>query len=188
MPGPARQQGGEGVHILQLAGHQDLPGQGLAVQVILAQHGGENVRLLLVGGGREHLHLPAQKIAVLNVQHGAAAADLARVHAPHVRVGADSGDDLLGLAQHGDGPDAVPQGGGLFKVQLLRRLLHLLLQLRRQLAVVAAEDPHRLADPGLILRLARAVRAAEAVAAADVVVQAGPLPADVPGKLAGTGG
>lgn len=122
------------------------------------------------------------------MQHGAAAADLARVHAPHVRVGADSGDDLLGLAQHGDGPDAVPQGGGLFKVQLLRRLLHLLLQLRRQLAVVAAEDPHRLADPGLILRLARAVRAAEAVAAADVVVQAGPLPADVPGKLAGTGG
>ena len=184
----ARQQGGEGVHILRLTGHQDLPGQGLTAQIILAQHGGEDIRLLLVGGGGEHLHLPAQKIAVLNVQHGAAAADLARVHAPHIRVGADPGNNLLGLAQHRNGPDPVPQGGGLFKVQLLRRLFHLLAQLRRQLAVVAAEDPHRLADAGLILRLTGAVRAAEAVAAANVVIQAGPLPADIPGKLAGADG
>jgi DNA-binding transcriptional MocR family regulator len=88
------------------------------------------------------------------VQHGAAGAHLSHVHAPHVRVGADPGDDLLLLAQHGDGPDAVPQGGGLFKVQLLRRLLHLHLQLRRQLAVVAGENALRLPDAALRSRAA----------------------------------
>ena len=98
------------------------------------------------------------------MQHGAAGAHLPHVHAPHVRVGADPGDDLLLLAQHGDGPDAIPQGGGLFKVQLLRRLLHLRLQLRRQLAVVAGENALRLPDAAAVLRLIRSARQTEAVA------------------------
>ena len=40
--------------------------------------------------------------------------------------------------------NAVPQGGGPFKVQLLRRLRHLLLHLPGQGPVVSAEDPRRL--------------------------------------------
>ena len=188
MAGPARQQGGEGLHVLHRLRQQNFRRQCATLQIVLLQHRRQHLRQGLVGGGGEHLHLPAQQIAVLDVQHGTAGAHLSHVHAPHVRVGADPGNDLLLLAQHGDGPDAIPQSGGLFKVQLLRRLLHLRLQLRRQLAVVAGENALRLPDAAAVLRLIRPARQTEAIAPADVVVQAGPLPADVPWELPGADG
>ena len=122
------------------------------------------------------------------MQHAEAPAHLAPVQAPYIRVGAHPGNDPLGLAQHAHRPNAVPQGGGPFKVQLLRRLRHLLLHLPGQGPVVPAEDPRRLLNAPLILRLSRTLRAAEAIAFSDVQIQAGPLFSDVPGKFPAAGG
>ena len=122
------------------------------------------------------------------MQHRRAAPHRSGVYAPHVRVGAHARNDLLLLAQHLQGLHPVPEGGGLFKFQILRRLLHLLAKGRRYLPQLAAQQLRRLGHPGLILPLAGAVGRAEAVAFSDVVVEAGPLLADVPGELAVAGG
>ena len=122
------------------------------------------------------------------MQHAETPAHLSPIQPPYVRVGAHAGDDPLGLAQHGDGAEAIPQGGSLFKVQRFRRLLHFLLQLLGEGAVVAGENVGGLLDAPAVLRLIGAVRTAEAVALADVQVQARPLLADVPREFSGAGG
>ena len=65
------------------------------------------------------------------MQHGAAALERAAVNAPDIGIGADAGDDLLALAQHLDGADAVAQCRRLLKVQICGLLLHLLAQRAR---------------------------------------------------------
>ena len=114
--------------VLRQGGHADLLGHGAAALIILPQHGGQDFALVLLCAGSKHLHLPAQQIPVLQVQHAEAPAYLAPVQPPYIRVGAHSGDDLLGLAQNTYGADPVPQGGGPFKIQRFRRLLHFPLQ------------------------------------------------------------
>ena len=122
------------------------------------------------------------------MQHRRAAPYRPDVYAPHVRIGAHPGDDLLLLAQHLQGLHPVTEGGRLFKFQRFCRHLHLLPQPCRHLPQLAAQQLRRLGHPGLILRLTGAVGRAEAVAFPDVVVQTRPLLADVPGELAVAGG
>ena len=62
--------------ILQCAREKDLCGENAAIEVILAQHGAEDFAFALVGSSGENLHFAAQQVAVLDVQHGAAAAHL----------------------------------------------------------------------------------------------------------------
>ena len=178
----------QGLRVLRQGRHADLLRCRAPARVILPQHGGEGLPLVLLGSGGEDLYLPAQEVSLLQMQHAEAPAHLAPVQAPYIRVGAHPGNDPLGLAQHAHRPNAVPQGGGPFKVQLLRRLGHLLLHLPGQGPVVAAENTRRLLRAPLILRLSRPLRAAEAVAFSDVQIQAGPLFSDVPGEFPAAGG
>ena len=173
----------QGLRVLRQGCHADLPRCRAPARVILPQHGGEGLPLVLLGSGGEDLYLPAQEVSLLQMQHAEAPAHLAPVQAPYIRVGAHPGNDPLGLAQHAHRPNAVPQGGGPFKVQLLRRLGHLLLHLPGQGPVVAAENTRRLLRAPLILRLSRPLRAFS-----DVQIQAGPLFSDVPGEFPAAGG
>lgn len=79
------QQGGQGIHILDGQGEQDLPGQHLAIQIVLGHHGAQQ-RGVVLGGG-QHLHPAAQQVAVLDVQHGAAGPG-GPVYTPHTSVSA----------------------------------------------------------------------------------------------------
>ena len=187
VPRLLREKRPERFALLRQHRQQDLHRDGAAAEVVLAQHRREDGRLVLLTLSGEDVDLAAEEIAVLDVQHAPPAAHRAGVHAPHVRVGADARDDLLRLAEDGDGADAVAQGGRAFELQRFGGLLHLRLQLRRQLAVVTAEDALGLSDAGLILRAARPVRQTEPVAPADVVVQARALAPDVARKLARAG-
>ena len=122
------------------------------------------------------------------MQHRRAAPYRPDVYAPHVRIGAHPGDDLLLLAQHLQSLHPVTERRCLFKFQRFRRRLHLLPEVRRHLPQLATQQLRRLGHPGVILRLTGAVGRAEAVAFPDVVIQARPLLADVPGELAVAGG
>ena len=92
------------------------------------------------------------------------------------------------LAQHGQGLDPVPELGGGLKLQVFRRPLHLGGQLLGELAQLASEETAGLLHPLLIDGFAGTVLPAKTVAFADMIVEAGPLLADVPGKLAAAGG
>ena len=181
-----RQQGGQRVRVLHSGRQQDLPRQGLAGQVVLRHHGGQQ-HVLAVGGVGEYLRLPRQQVAVFNVQHRHAGTGGTGIRAPYVGIGADTGDDPLLLAQHRQGLDLIPQGGGRLEVQRLRRGGHFL----RQLSGDGAQPP---LQQGCGLRHAAAVllpvrlTPAKAVAPTHVEVQAGALLADVPRKPAGAGG
>ena len=159
-------------------GQQDLPRQHAARKVILRQERRERIGLGLVGGGSENARLAAGDAAILHVDNGAAGLGGARVEAPDVGVGADAGDDLLALAEHLDGGDAVAQDSGLLEVQLLRLVLHLGLQLACERLIVTREERARLLDALLIFLRVR-LAAAEAVAAAHVMVEAGALLPDI---------
>ena len=122
------------------------------------------------------------------MQHRRPGAHLAGEQAPDVGVGADACDDLLLLCQHRQGPHLIPEGCRLFKGQGLGGLVHLALQLSPELGQLALKEAGPPGDaPGVLLR-PRPLGEAPAVAFADVVVEAGPLPANVPGEAAGAGG
>ena len=182
------QQCGEGIAAVKKTGQQDLPGQHGLIQIVLAQHGGKHLRRRLLGGGGKDLGLAAQQVAVFNVQHCRAASHGAGIYAPYIGVGAHAGNDLLLLAQHLQRLHPVPQGGGFFKFQRFRRRFHLLPQSRRHLPQLTVQQLHRLRHALAVLRAVRPIRTAKAVAFADVIVQTGPLLANVPGELPVAGG
>ena len=119
------------IRSLDLAGQQDLARQHAARKVILRQQRRQNGLLALVLRRGEEIQVASRHAAVLDVQHGAAALERAAVNSPDIGVGADAGDDLLPLAQHLDGADAVAQRRRLLKVQICGLLLHLLAQRAR---------------------------------------------------------
>ncbi len=171
-----------GVHAQQNFVGQNGPGQ-----IVLGGDGRQQFRRRLLHGCRQQFRLPAHQVAVFHVEHGVAALPRSPEHAPHIRVGAQSGDHRLLLAQGADGLDAVPQLGRLLKPQGLRLRLHFCGHVPDQLLGTALQQLAGLLDPAVIFRL-RHLRTAEAVAPAHVEVQAGPLRADIPGELAAAGG
>ena len=122
------------------------------------------------------------------MENGAAGPGGAGIRAPDIGVGADTGDDLLVLGQHGQGPHTVAEGGSRLEVQGLRRGVHLFRQLGRDGAQLALQQGGGLGHAAAVFRRVRAVRAAEAVTPAHVEVQAGALLADVAGEAPGAGG
>ena len=182
-----RQQGGERVSVIDGGGKQYLTGQRLAGQIVLGHHSGKQ-GALAVGSVGEHLGLPGQEIAVFNVENGAAGPGGAGIRAPDIGVGADTGDDLLVLGQHGQGPYTVAEGGSRLEVQGLRRRGHPFRQLGSDGAQLALQQGGGLGHAAAVFRRVRTVRAAEAVTPAHVEVQAGALLADVAGEPSGTGG
>ena len=119
------------VRALDLAGQQNFARQHTLVEVILRQQCRQDHLLALVLRRGEEVQVSTRHAAVLDVQHSAAAFERAAVNAPDIGVGADAGDDLLPLAQHLDGADAVAQRRRLLKVQRRSLLLHLLAQRAR---------------------------------------------------------
>ncbi len=119
------------VRALDLAGQKNFARQHALIEVILRQQRRQNHLLALVLRRGEEVQVSTRHAAVLNVQHSAAAFERAAVNAPDISIGADAGDDLLPLAQHLDGADAVAQCRRLLKVQICGLLLHLLAQRAR---------------------------------------------------------
>ena len=83
--------------------------------------------------------------------------------------------------------DAVTEGRRLFKLPVLRRLCHLLLHGGAHLPQLTGEEPCRLLHAAAILRPIGAIGAAKAITLTDMVVEAGPLFANIAGKTAGAG-
>src|SRR5699024_4049197 len=106
-----------------------------------------------------------------------------QVQPSHIGVGTDAGNDLLPFAEDFDGLDTVPEGGSLLKAQILRRLFHLPSQLFGDSTDLPLQQLYRHIDTAVVL-LGSHGSPAEAVTAAHVVVEAGPLLADIPGKVA----
>ena len=119
------------VRALDLAGQKNFARQHALIEVILRQQRRQDHLLALVLRRGEEVQVSTRHAAVLNVQHSAAAFERAAVNSPDIGVGADAGDDLLSLAQHLDGADAVAQRRRLLKVQICGLLLHLLAQRAR---------------------------------------------------------
>ena len=159
---------------------ENLPGQQAPGSVILDQKGGQDFLRRLPRRGKD-LQVPPGELPLLEVEHRHPAADLPHVEAQHIGVCQVARHHLLALAQQGDGPETVPEGGGLLKLQGLRRFLHLALQLLLHLAKLSLQQPHRLFD-GLLVLASRDLLPAVAVTLAHVVVEAGSLLSLVPGK------
>ncbi len=174
------------VRALDLAGQENFARQHALIEVILRQQRRQDHLLALVLRRGEEVQIAPRHAAVLNVQHGAAAFERAAVNAPDIGVGADAGNDLLALAQHFDGADAVAQRRRLLKVQRRSLPLHLLAQRAGEPAVVAVQQLLGLPNAAQILLLVRRA-AAEGVAAPHVVVEAGALLADVAREGAAAG-
>ena len=121
------------------------------------------------------------------MEHRKAALGIPQKQAAHVHIRAQGGHHLLALAQQLDGLDPVPVLGGGLKPQGLGGLLHLFGELLLHRPKIALQQLHRLANALPVLLLGH-LRAAPAVAVAQVMVQTGPLLADIPGELFLAGG
>ena len=150
--------------------------------VILAHQVGYGLAVLFQGF-LHHFRVLAYQVAVDKVQHGEAAFS-PPAEADGIGIGKGGGNDPLAVGEIFHRPQPVPQFGGLFKAQLLRRLLHLTAQVLQQLAALALQDQGRLAHAAAIF-LAAAVLQAPAQAGAHMVIETGSLLADVPGELPG---
>ena len=139
-------------------------------------------------GPREVLHLLGHEAPVADHPAPAHEEDLHRRlqrvlgQADDVEVLGPVRDHLLGLGGLVDGDDAVAQAGGPLELQLLAGGQHLGLQPGQHRLGVAREEPHEVVDVAVVgLVVDRAD--ARARAAVDVVEQAGPAQALVPGEL-----
>ena len=121
------------------------------------------------------------------MQHRRAALGSAAVDAPHIGVGTSTRNNLLLLGENGQGLDAVAKCRRFFKLPVLRSRPHLLLHGGTHLPQLAREEPRRLLHAAAILRPIGAIGAAKAVTFADMVVEAGPLLANIPRESAGAG-
>ena len=101
-----------------------------------------------------------------------------------VGVGEGGGDDALFVGKALDSAQSVAQLGGPLKAQFFRRLFHLSAQIFDQLPALAVEDQGSLHHAAAVI-LRVAVAEAPAGACAHVIVETGPLFADIPRKLAG---
>ena len=152
----------------------------------MQQQGRQDLAPVLQYRGGKELRLPAGELPLLIVEDSVAALG-PQVQAPHIGISADPGDDLLPFAEDFDRLDPVPEGGGLLKAQVFRRLFHLPHQLLGDGADLPLQQLYRHVNPPVVL-LGSHDRAAEAVAATHVVVEAGPLLADIPWEAAAAGG
>ena len=119
------------------------------------------------------------------MQHGKAAFRAAH-ETDGVRIGAGGGDDALAVFQRGYGAHPVAQAPGLFKPEVFGRGIHLGLDAPDELRAAPFKDIHGLADRAAVLFPAR-LAAAPAAARTHLVLQAGPVLADVAREHAAAG-
>ena len=180
--GGLAEQGLQLLPILDLAGQKDVLGPAAPVGGVVLPHQIGDRLAVLLQRLVHHLHVLAGQVPVHEMQHGEAGLG-APAEADGVGIGEGRGDHPLLDGHALDGPHPVPKLRGFLKAQLLRRLLHLALQIFDQFPALSLQDQHRLAHPGPVV-LRAAVLQTPAGAGAHVVVQAGPLLADVPGEFA----
>ena len=174
------EQAGQIRRPLQVFRQKNLPGQDPPRAVILDQERRENLLHRLPCSG-EDLQVPPGQFPALEVEHRHHRTHRADIQAQHVGVRQKSSHHLLPLSQEGNGPQPVPQGGGLFKLQVLCGGLHLGAQVLLHLAELPLQQVDGLVD-GLVVLAAGDLFAAVAVALAHVEVQARPLLPLVPGE------
>ena len=102
--------------------------------------------------------------------------------AHHVEVLGPVRDHLLGLGRLVHGDDAVAQAGGALELEVLGGVQHLGFQPVQHRLGVAREEPHQVVDVAVVGLVVDGAHA-RARAAVDVVEQAGPAQALVPGEL-----
>ena len=121
------------------------------------------------------------------MKHGKAALGVAQKQTAYVHIRPQRGHHLLPGAQQLDRLDAVAVLRRRLEAQLLGGALHLLTQLLLHGGKIALQQLHRLSD-ALPVGLLSHLRTAPAVAVAQMVIEAGALFSDVPGKLLFAGG
>ena len=185
VPRELREELRERLGVLRLRGQEDVLRPGPALGIILPHEAGDGLAVLLQRLLHE-LEVLGREVAADEVEHREAALGPA-VKAHGVRVRVNGGDDALAVAQALDGPDAVPVGRGELELQLLRGGEHLLRQFLGELLCLAAEDHGGLLHGGVVF-LRRVPGHAPSGAGTHVIVEAGPLLADVARELPRAGG
>ena len=162
--------------VVHLRREENAARRGLARQIVLLDKRRQRVVRLL--RHRQDLIVLIHEVALDKVQHRKAGLRLRLVPADDVGVRHRACRDELLLPEQLNGAQTVAVFRRALKAQLLGCSLHLLLQLLTQALVLALEQKDGLLQPRVIVRLLHA-GPAPAVAALHLIVQAGPLPADV---------
>ena len=176
---------GEKLRVLRFAVQEDVPGNVrrggvVAVQKLAADLG-------KVGDLVEKVGQLVQQPPFPVLDHHSAGQEVVLGKGDNVQVLVGPQEDLLGGGDLLDGPDAVPEPGGLLEVQVLGGGFHLLFQGLHRGGAAVADVVDSLVDQGLVLLLAHLPHA-EAEAPVDVVVQTGPPLAEFLGKSPGAAG
>ena len=150
--------------------------RGLSRQIVLLDKRRQRIVRLL--RHRQDLIVLIHQIALDKVQHCKAGLRLRLVPADDVCICHCARRDELLLPEQLNGAQTVAVFRRALKAQLLGCSLHLLLQLLTQALVLALEQKDGLLQPRVIVRLLHA-GPAPPVAAVHLIIQAGPLPADV---------
>ena len=166
----------EQLRVLHLAWQEDLLRRAAARQIILLDQ--RRDRLLRRLRRRQDLIVLVQQVPVHKMQHGKAGLRLALIIADDVGVRHRPGRDKLLLAERLDGLQPVTQHRSLLKFQPLCRGLHPFADVRRHVLILPFQHQHHLLRSGPVFRrVAREL--APGVAVPHVIVQAGPLLAEV---------
>ena len=156
-----------------------------ASQVVLLDKRGNRVGHIVAD--RQNLIVLVKKIPVHIVQNGEARLGLGLIVANHVGVGHRPGRDELALAERLYGLHPVAQLGSLFKLQILRRLLHLFPQFLLHLRVAALQHQNCLLHTRAVFPGASGALA-PCVAVIHVVVEARPFLSEVARKTLAAAG
>ena len=168
--------------IVHLRREENAARRGLARQIVLLDERRQRVVRLL--RHRQDLIVLIHQIALDKVQHCKAGLRLRLVPADDVGVRHRARRDELLLPEQLNGAQTVAVFRRALKAQLLGCSLHLLLQLLTQALVLALKQEDGLLQPRVIVRLLHA-GPAPPIAAVHLIIQAGPLLADIAWEFLG---
>ena len=171
---------GKQLSILDLEGQQHPFGGQPPAEIELLQQAGNRFGFFIRPG--EHLVVLVQQVSARKMQHREAGLRLRFPVAHHVGVRQGPGGDQLLLSQVFHRRQPVPQAGGQLKFQVFRGGEHLLADLLSDCLVISLQELLGL-EHGFPVLSATLSRLAPAGALVHVIVQTGPLLADVPGEL-----
>ena len=114
----------------------------------------------------------ADEFAVANKEHLDSGGAVLVDEGDHVLIGGVGGDDLLALDERVHGLNLIPQAGGLFELQVLGGVLHLLTQLLDKLFLLAVQEERHVVHHAPVLGLVAQAGAGGMGASAHVVIEA----------------
>ena len=171
--------------VLDLEGQQHMLRCKTAAEIVLLHQTGNRGFLFI--RHREDFVVLVQQIAAAEMEHRKTGLGFRLTIADHVRIGQGSRRDKLLLPQCFHSIQAVTKIGCQFKFQIFRSGQHLLFDLICHGFIVSCQKLSGLLDPLPILG-AGLMLLTPPFALVHVVVQAGPVLADIPGKFPFTAG